>query len=60
MTTTQACNGLPWAPLADVTALPIADLATSTNPDLLAAIQRVAASLNDPDGVISAFGSFIS
>jgi FXSXX-COOH protein len=57
---TTPCEGTPWAPLADVTQLPISDLATSPNPDLLAAIRRVTASLNDPDGVISAFGSFIS
>lgn len=56
---TTPCNE-PWAPLADVTTVPLADLATSANPDLVAAIRRVTDSLNDPDGVISAFGSFIS
>ncbi len=57
MTATPPCE---WKPLADVTQLPIIDLATSPNPDLVAAIARVTASLADPDGVISAFGSFIS
>lgn len=30
------------------------------NPDLIAALNRVKAQLNDPDGVISAFQSFTS
>lgn len=47
-------------PLVDVTGIPVEELLSSTDPNLLACVQRVVASLDDPDGVISAFQSFAS
>jgi hypothetical protein len=47
----------PFAPLLDVTALPIGEL--SGNPILARCLVRILAGLDDPHGVISAFGSAV-
>lgn len=44
--------------LLDVTAVPIAELAG--NPVLIRCLDRLLKSLDDPNGVISAFGSYIA
>jgi hypothetical protein len=50
-----------WAPLVEVSHRPIADLITSgADPALARSVQRLVRSLDDPDGVISAFNSFVS
>lgn len=49
-----------WAPLAEVSGLPISDLAGSADPALALSMRRLVTSLDDPDGVISAFSSFVS
>lgn len=43
--------------LLDVTDIPMAELVASTNPVLGRCVQRLVASLDDPDGIISAFQS---
>lgn len=48
------------APLIDVTNLPIADLLAKSHPNLARSIQQLIDSLDDPNGVISAFSSFVS
>lgn len=47
-------------PLIDVSQISVEELLSSTDPNLLACVQRVVASLDDPDGIISAFQSFAS
>ena len=47
-----------WAPLVDVVDKKLVDLLASTDTALARATKRVVESVNDPDGVISAFGSF--
>lgn len=50
-----------WAPLAEVSSRPITDLvASGADPALARSVQRLVRSLDDPDGVISAFSSFVS
>jgi FXSXX-COOH protein len=50
-----------WAPLVEVSHRPIADLlAGGADPALARSVQRLVRSLDDPDGVISAFNSFVS
>ena len=49
-----------WAPLVDVSGMPIADLQRAGDTVLGRCIERLIRSLDDPNGVISAFGSFIS
>lgn len=46
-----------FAPLLDVTALPIGEL--PGNPILARCLTRILAGLDDPHGVISAFGSYV-
>lgn len=50
----------PFAPLLDVSNLSIGELRATADPALDRALQRLLASLDDPNGVISAFGSFIA
>lgn len=49
-----------WAPLVDVSGLPLAALTATSQPVLAQALRRVLAGLDDPNGVISAFDSFAS
>jgi FXSXX-COOH protein len=49
-----------WPPLPDVSALPLNALDRDDNDALAPALRRVLAGLADRDGVISAFGSFVS
>jgi FXSXX-COOH protein len=48
-----------WAPLIDVSELPMVEIVASSNPVLARCIDRLIASLDDPDGIISAFQSFV-
>lgn len=48
-----------WAPLVEVSHLPIADLVAGGDPALTRSVERLVRSLDDPDGVISAFSSFV-
>jgi hypothetical protein len=48
-----------WAPLIDVSGLLTADLVASDSPVLDRCIKRLVRSLDDPDGVISAFQSYV-
>lgn len=48
-----------WAPLVDVSDRRLTDLLASEDDTALArAVRRLVRSLDDPDGVISAFGSY--
>ena len=49
-----------WAPLVDITGISIADLYRSGDPILTRSVDRLIASLDDPNGIISAFNSFAS
>lgn len=49
-----------FPPLLDVSQASIAELRAADSPALDRALQRLLAGLNDPHGVISAFGSFIA
>jgi hypothetical protein len=49
-----------WSPLIDVSGLSIAELAVRTDIAIARAVQQVVRSLDDPNGVISAFDSFPS
>ncbi|MET0493209.1 MAG: FxSxx-COOH cyclophane-containing RiPP peptide [Actinoplanes sp.] len=57
---TAVRDGDPWPALPDVSALPIAALDDNDDSVLGRALRRVLAGLADRDGVISAFGSFVS
>ncbi len=48
-----------WVPLIDVSGMSLVELATTDNAQIAAATARVVASLDDPDGIISAFQSFV-
>ncbi len=48
-----------WIPLIDVTDMPMAELVASRNTVLGRCVDRLVASLDDPDGIISAFQSFV-
>ncbi|GAA2610787.1 FxSxx-COOH cyclophane-containing RiPP peptide [Paractinoplanes durhamensis] len=56
---TQSPDGEPWAPLVDVSHLPLAPLGADADGILGRSLRRVLDSLHDRDGVISAFGSAI-
>ena len=43
----------------DVTDMPMVELVASTSPILSRCIDRLLASLDDPDGVVSAFQSYV-
>lgn len=47
-------------PLIDVSQILLTDLMSSEDPNLDLYIRRFVASLDDPDGIISAFQSFAS
>lgn len=49
-----------FPPLLDVAAVPVSELMGHANPALTRSLERLVRSLDDPNGVISAFGSFIS
>jgi hypothetical protein len=49
-----------FAPLVDVSQVAIGDLIGSGDTALNRCVQRLISSLDDPNGVISAFGSFVS
>jgi FXSXX-COOH protein len=49
-----------WAPLIDVSQLPLSVLHRGDDTVLARSLERLIQSLDDPNGVISAFGSFIS
>jgi uncharacterized protein with HEPN domain len=52
---------VPWAPLVDVRDLCIRELFTADDTSALAlSVRRLVKSLDEPDGAISAFQSFIS
>ena len=48
------------APLVDASRIPLHELMNSDDPVLTRSLQRVLLSLDDPDGVISAFQSYAS
>lgn len=48
------------APLYDVSNIPFEELLASGDPNLALTIQRLVTSLDDPNGIISAFQSFAS
>jgi FXSXX-COOH protein len=49
-----------WAPLVDVSRLSLGDLLDGADhPALVRSVRRIVQSLDDPDGVISAFSSFV-
>lgn len=48
-----------WVPLIDVTDVSMPELVASGNPVLGRCVERLVASLDDPDGIISAFQSFV-
>jgi FXSXX-COOH protein len=50
---------MTWVPLIDVSGLTLDELVNSDNPQIAAATARVIASLDDPDGIISAFQSCV-
>lgn len=49
-----------WQPLIDVSGLAVADLIAQQDSVLAQCVSRLMDSLDDPDGVISAFQSFAS
>lgn len=50
-----------WTPLVDVSRLPIADLLASEDRSPIArSVRRLQESLDDPNGIISAFSSYVS
>lgn len=48
-----------WAPLLDVSQLPVAELRNQADTTLARALDRLRRELADPNGTISAFGSFV-
>jgi FXSXX-COOH protein len=50
---------MDWVPLLDVADVSVADLVASTSPVLARCVDRVVAGLDDPDGIISAFQSYV-
>jgi FXSXX-COOH protein len=59
MDITEPGNGA-WAPLIDVSDISIADLYQSGDAVLARSVNRLVESLDDPNGIISAFQSFAS
>ena len=53
----ESSDGEPWAPLVDVSRLPLAPLGTDADGILGRSLRRVLDGLHDRDGVISSFGS---
>jgi hypothetical protein len=48
-----------WIPLIDVSEISMAEMIASQNAILGRCIDRLVGSLDDPDGIISAFQSFV-
>ena len=57
--TDRPSDGEPWAPLVDVSRLPFAPLSPDAEGVLGRSLRRVLDSLDDRDGVISAFASAV-
>lgn len=57
---THDMNSEEWSPLVDLSHRPIAGLFAVGDGALSRAARRVISSLDDPDGIISAFQSFTS
>jgi FXSXX-COOH protein len=58
--TEPVADGDPgWTPLIDVSAIPLTDLIAARDTALGRSILRLIESLDDPDGVLSAFSSFV-
>ena len=57
--TERPSDAVPWAPLADVSRLPLAQLDPAADAALGGSLRRVLDSLHDRDGVISAFTSAV-
>lgn len=51
-------GGSEWAPLVDLSEMSILELMASDDSTLARSIQQLLASINDPNGVISAFSSY--
>lgn len=49
-----------WEPLIDVSGLSITEIVSSNDAILDRCLKRVVAEVEDPDGIISAFQSFIT
>ncbi|MBM2617895.1 hypothetical protein JIG36_20265 [Actinoplanes sp. LDG1-06] len=56
----EAPDGEPWAPLVDLSRVPLDRAVGEDNEIIERALGRVLRSLHDRDGVISSFGSFVS
>ena len=56
----EASDGESWAPLADLSHVPLDRPVTDDEGVVDQALRRVLRSLHDRDGVISSFGSFVS
>ncbi len=50
---------MTWAQLIDVSEIPMTEIITSTDTVLGRCLERLVNSLDDPDGVISAFQSIM-
>lgn len=46
-------------PLIDVSQIPVENLMNSSNPALTRAVDQLLKDIDDPNGVLSAFGSFV-
>ena len=53
-------GGSEWTPLIDVTAVPVTELMADGDTALSRSLRRLLDSCDDPNGVLSAFGSFVS
>jgi FXSXX-COOH protein len=53
----QSSDGEPWAPLVDMSRLPLTPLSAGADGIIGRSLRRVLDSLHDRDGVISAFSS---
>ena len=58
--TPEGSDGEPWAPLVDLSHAPLDREVPDDDGIVGQAIRRVVRSLDDRDGVISSFGSFVS
>jgi hypothetical protein len=56
----EASDGEPWAPLVDLSRVPVDRPVNDDDGVVDKALSRVLRSLHDRDGVISSFGSFVS
>ncbi|MET8150279.1 hypothetical protein ACIBSW_13315 [Actinoplanes sp. NPDC049668] len=58
--TDETPDGGAWAPILDLSGRPVELLELADDGPIGRCLRRVVESLDDPDGVISAFGSFAS